>query len=109
MVPGEVTLTPEGVGSTFTMLGRIVLLFYMEWVPTREEYIPNERIVDHASAGGVWAHTFKPAEPTGTTLSLAFGWSSRVPFVGEVIDRVSWDGDRDLDLVLATMKEAIEA
>ncbi len=108
MALGEVTLTPEGVGSTFKMMGRMFLLFYMEWVLTREEYIPNERIVDHASAGGVWTYTFEPAEPAGTTLSLAFGWSSKVPLVGELIDRVSWDGDRDLDLVLANMKKAIE-
>ena len=62
MALGDVTLTPEGVGSTFKMMGRMFLLFYMEWVLTREEYIPNERIVDHASAGGVWAYTFEPAD-----------------------------------------------
>jgi len=105
----EVNLTPDGVGSTFTMMGRMFLLFHMEWVLTREEYIPNERIVDHASVGGVWTYTFESAEPKGTTLSLAFGWSSKVPLVGQVIDRVSWDGDRDLDLVLAAMKKAIES
>jgi hypothetical protein len=41
-------------------------------------------------------------------LSGAFGWSSRVPFVGEVMDRVGWDGDRDLDQMLANLKKAIE-
>ena len=103
----DVNLTPEGVGSTFRMMGRVFLLFHMEWVLTREEYVPNERIVDHANAGGVWTYTFEPDE-TGTTLSLGFGWSSKVPFMGEVIDKVSWDGDHDLDLVLANMKKAIE-
>ena len=29
--------------------------------------------------------------------------------MGELIDRVSWDGDRDLDLVLANLKKAIES
>ena len=52
----EVNLTPEGVGSTFKMMGRTFLLFHMEWVLTREEYVPNERIVDHANLGGVWSY-----------------------------------------------------
>lgn len=103
----EVTLTPEGVGSTYKVMGRMFLLFYMEWILTREEYVPNERIVDHADMGGVWTLTFKPDED-GTTLSLAFGWSSKVPFLGEVLDRVTWNGDRDLDLMLANIKKAIE-
>jgi len=47
---------------------------------TREEYLPNERIVDHSNTGGVWTFTFEPDE-TGTTSSGAFGWSGRVPFV----------------------------
>jgi len=103
----EVNLTPDGVGSTVRIMGRMFLLFHMEWVLTREEYVPNERIVDRASAGGVWTYTFEP-DATGTTLSMAFGWSSKVPLVGEVVDRVSWDGDRDLDLMLANLKKAIE-
>jgi uncharacterized protein YndB with AHSA1/START domain len=102
----EVNLTPDGVGSTFTMIGKM-FLFHVTWVLTREEYIPNRRIVDHASLGGVWTSTFEPDE-TGTTLSLAFGWSSRVPLVGQVADRIGWEGDADLDIMLANVKEAIE-
>ncbi|MCU0264506.1 MAG: SRPBCC family protein [Actinomycetia bacterium] len=108
MALAEESLTPEGVGSTWKIMGRIFLLFYGEWVLTREEYVPNGRIVDHANLGGVWDYTFEPDE-TGTTLSIGFGWSSKVPFLGEVIDRVSWDGDRDLDLVLGNLKKAIES
>lgn len=103
----EVKLTPDGVGSTFRIMGRMFLLFHMEWVLTREEYLPNERIVDHASAGGVWTYTFAP-DGTGTTLAIAFGWSTKVPLVGQAVDRISWDGDRDLDLMLANLKKAIE-
>ncbi len=102
----EVNLTPDGVGSTCTLVGRM-FLFHMTWVLTREEYIPNQRIVDHANLGGVWTHGFEPDE-TGTTLSLAFGWSSKVPLVGQVADRVGWDGDTDLQLMLANVKTAIE-
>jgi polyketide cyclase/dehydrase/lipid transport protein len=104
----EVKTTPDGVGSTYRMMGRMFLLFHMEWVLTREEYVRNERIVDHANTGGVWTSTFEP-DATGTTVTMAFGWSSNIPFMGEFMDRVGWNGDSDLDLMLANLKEAIEA
>jgi hypothetical protein len=108
MAVAEVKMAPDaGVGSTIRLMGRMLLIFHMEWVMTREEYVPNERIVDHSNTGGVWTFTFEPDE-TGTTLSGAFGWSGRVPFVGEAIDRFSWEGDRDLDRMLANLKKAIE-
>jgi len=103
----EVKTTPEGVGSTARLMGRMFLLFHMEWTLTREEYVPNERIVDHANTGGVWTFTFEPDE-AGTTLTGSFGWSSRIPFVGELMDRVGWNGDSDLDRVLASLKKAVE-
>lgn len=104
----EVNLTPEGTGSTARMMGRMFLLFHMEWVLTRTEYVPNERISDHANTGGVWTFTFEPDE-TGTNLTGSFGWDSKVPFVGDLMDRFGWNGDRDLDLVLANLKKAIES
>jgi hypothetical protein len=108
MAIAEVTMAPDGgVGSTVRLMGRMFLLFHMEWTLTREEFVLNERIVDHANTGGVWTLTVEPDE-SGTTLSAAFGWSSKVPFVGEVMDRFGWDGDSDLDLVLANLKKAIE-
>jgi hypothetical protein len=83
-------------------------VFHIKGVMTREESIPNERIVDHSSTGPVWTYTFEP-DPTGTTLSLGFEWSTKVPLVDRAIDRVAWDGDRDLDTMLAYMKKEIEA
>lgn len=59
---------------------------------TFEEYVTNERIVDHANLVGVWTFTFEPDE-AGTTLTGSFGW----------------DGDRDLDLDLANLKKAVES
>ncbi|MFC6288235.1 SRPBCC family protein [Nocardioides sp. GCM10027113] len=103
----EVHLTPDGLGSTFRMMGRMFLLFHMEWVFTREEFVPNERIVDHANLGGVWTHTFAP-DDTGTTYSLAFGWAGPATWLGEMADRFSWNGDEDLDAMLARVKEAVE-
>lgn len=104
----EVNMTPEGVGSTYRMMGRTLFLFHMEWVITREEYVPNERIVDHAWLGRIIL-TVEPADPTGTTLSMAWEWSTKVPLVGGAMDRFSWGGDRELDQVLANVKKAIEA
>lgn len=106
MAVTEIHRTPDGVGSTYTMIGRM-FLFQIKWVITREEYVPNERIVDHANLGGVWTCTFEPDE-TGSTLTLAFGWSSKVPLLGELADRIGWDGDADLDAMLERVKKAVE-
>ena len=104
----EVKHTPDGAVSSYRIMGRVLLLFHMEWTITREEYVRNERIVDHASLGGMWTYTFEPDE-TGTTLTIAFGWSGRVPDpVGKVWDRMGWNGDEDLDAMLANLKQAIE-
>lgn len=102
----DVTLTPEGVVSTYAWKGKM-FIFHHEGVMTREDYIPNERIVDHSSTGPVWTYTFEP-DPTGTTLSLAIEYSTKVPLMDKVIDRVVWNGGRDLDTMLANMKKAIE-
>ena len=103
-----VNVTPEGVGSTVKMMGRVFLLFHMEWTLTREEYVPNERIADGARFGRL-VTTFEPADPTGTTLSMAWEWAANVPLVGEAMDRVSWGGDEALDKALANPKKAIES
>lgn len=68
--------------------------------------MPNERFVDHANTGGVWTFAVEPDE-TDTMLSAAFGWSNMVPFMAEVMDR-GWNGDSDLDAMLANLKKAIE-
>ncbi|GAB3447822.1 hypothetical protein GCM10027517_32080 [Phycicoccus ginsengisoli] len=41
MALAEVHQTPDGVGSTFRMMGRMLLLFHVEWVFTRQEYVPT--------------------------------------------------------------------
>ena len=86
----DVTLTPEGVGSTYAWKGSM-FVFHTHGVSTREEYIPNERIVDRSSTGPVWTWTFEP-DPTGTTLSLAFEWSTKVPLMDKAVDRVRLEG-----------------
>ncbi len=102
----DVTLTPEGVGSTYAWKSTMFLL-HIHGVMTREEYIPNERIVDRSSTGPVWTFTFEP-NPTGTTLSLVMEYSTKVPLLDKAVDVVVWNGDRDLDIILTNLKKAIE-
>lgn len=101
-----VNLTQDGVGSTYEWSGKM-FIFKIDGVMTRQECVPNERIVDHSSTGPVWTWTFAPDE-TGTTLTLAFAMSTKLPLADKVIDRVSWNGDRDIDTILASMKNGIE-
>lgn len=61
----DVTLTPEGTGSTYAWKSTM-LLFHVEGVLVREEWIPNERIADHSSTGPVWTFTFEPDPKTLT-------------------------------------------
>lgn len=102
----DISLTPGGVGSTYRWKGSM-FVFHMEGLVTREEYLTNERIVDRSSTGPVWTFSFEP-DPIGTTLSLTFEYSSKVPLIDKVVDRVSWHGDRDLDTMLANLKKTIE-
>ncbi len=103
----DVTLTPEGVGSTYAWKSTMFLL-HIHGVMTREEYISNERIVDRSSTGPVWTFTFEP-DPTGTTLSLAMEYSTKVPLMDKAVDLVAWNADRDLDTILTNFKKEIEA
>ena len=103
-----VTRTPEGAVSSYSWRGAHDLFgFHLEAVITREEFVPNERIVDHSSTGPVWTYTFEP-DPTGTSLSLAAELTTRIPLVDKAVDRVAWGGDRDIDTMLGHFKRAIE-
>jgi uncharacterized protein YndB with AHSA1/START domain len=107
MALAEVDLAPDGgLGSTYRLMGRMFLLFHLEWTFTREEYVPNERFMDHTRFGGAWTFAVAPDE-TGTTLSAGFGWTDTVPLVPELAV-LGWDGDRDLDAMLANLKQQIE-
>jgi uncharacterized protein YndB with AHSA1/START domain len=103
----DVDVKPEGVGSTYQWTFHLWSLLYVGGTMTREEYVPNERIVDHSSTGPVWTFTVTP-DATGTTLSLACELSSKVPLLDKLEDAVFWNGDRDLDAWLENFKKAIE-
>jgi hypothetical protein len=104
----DVSMTPDGgLGSTWSFTGTL-FIFHLDATFTREEYVPNERIVDrNADAGTAWTFTVKPDE-TGTTLGMSFAISSRVPLLDKAEDVVSWNGDSDLDTMLTLFKTAIE-
>lgn len=96
----EYVKVPEHLGRAFFIT--------IHGVVTRQEYVPNERFVDHSSTGVTWTYTTAPDE-TGTMLSLACEVSSKVPVVDKVEDALFWKGDRELDKWLAAYKRAIEA
>ena len=102
----DVEMTPEGVGSTYKFRGEL-FVFHLDVVLTREEFVPNERIVDHSNYGVTWASTFEPDE-TGTTYTLSCGVHSKVPLLDKLED-MTWKGDQDLDMMLDDFKQAIES
>jgi uncharacterized protein YndB with AHSA1/START domain len=71
---------------------------------TREEYVPNERIVDRNSIGVLFTWTVEP-DATGTTLTLA-GDTSKLM---EMIDKVFFHGEKHMKEALAKIKQAVEA
>ena len=105
----DVSLAPDGgLGSTWSFRGAL-FIFHFDAVFTREEYVPSEQFVDrNAEAGTSWTFTVAP-DDTGATLGMGFAMSSKVPLLDKIEDRLSWDGDGDLDSMLAQLKQAIES
>lgn len=104
----DVTLAPDGgLGSTWSMESKL-FVFHVHGTFTRTEFVPNQRIVDHnADDDTTWSFTFDPDE-TGTNLTMAFSFSTKLPLVEKVADPIYWDGDRDLDAWLGILKQTIE-
>ena len=100
--------TPEGVGTTYEWLVGRPAGFELVGVITREESVVNERIVDSSSTGPVWTWTFEP-DGDGTSLTLAMEYSTKIPLMDKVIDAIAWRGDRDIDAILATIKDEVTA
>lgn len=55
----------------------------------------------------MWTFTFEP-DPTGTTLSIAVEYATKVPLIDKVVDHLAWHGDRDLDVILTNLKRDLE-
>ena len=104
----EKEIAPDaGKGSTWQWQSHLLFLPF-HGTMTREEYVPQERIVDRSSTGVLWTFMLEPDE-TGTTLTMEVEVTSSVPFLDKIEDKVFWKGDQDLDAWLGRFKEAIEA
>ena len=101
------TAADGGVGDTWSSTARLVL-WHFEATFTREEYAPHERILDRNAAAGCTVTFGVEPDPTGTTLTLAWGESHRVPLLSTVWDHIYSDGDHDLDVMLRDVKKAVE-
>jgi hypothetical protein len=111
--PQEMTISDEhmtrdlGAGSTYKVHGHLLFL-PVSGTATRTEYVPNERIVDHSSAGPDYTFSVAP-DDAGTTLTFLYEYSSTVPFLDKIGDKLEWKGDRDIDTWLRNLKKGIEA
>lgn len=98
---GAVERTPEGVVTSyenkFGETGK-------HYVFTREEYVVNERIVDHSEMGVVFKFSFEP-DATGTTLT--FTWDGTT--LMKVLDAVFYHSDKNAESTMATFKREVEA
>ncbi|GAA4405522.1 hypothetical protein GCM10023168_19300 [Fodinibacter luteus] len=103
----NVSLTPEGVGSTWETSWRAFGL-PLHAVVTRAEFVPNRRIVDRASTGVTWTYRTEP-DPTGTTLYLAFAITTKLPLGNRILNRAFRSQGRQLEKMLTTYQEAIQA
>ena len=100
---GAVHRTPEGAVSTYEIKYR-ELGMHLTGVFTREEYVVNERIVDHSSLGPIFTFSVE-ADGSGTTLTASWDASTLM----RMIDAVFVHGDKDIESGLAAYKLEIEA
>ena len=103
----RVTMAPEGIGTTYEWVGHELGL-RLYGTNTREQYVPNRRIVDSAAAGPVWTWTLEP-EGTGTILTLCYEFSTLLPLMDHVVASIAWHADEDVQQTVATIKERVEA
>lgn len=110
--PQEMTVSDQrlthgmGEGSTWKVKGHL-LFIPVSGTVTRRECTPYERIVDQSSQSVVTTFTVEP-DSTGTVLTILYEFSTKVPLLDKIGDRLEWSGERDLDTWLGNFKAAIE-
>jgi uncharacterized protein YndB with AHSA1/START domain len=103
----EKDIAPDaGEGSVWSWQSHLLFLPFHGTL-TRQDYVPNERIVDHSSTGVTWTYTFEPDE-TATALALKVEVSSPVPYLDKIEVKVFSKGESDLVTWLGSIKKAIE-
>lgn len=100
---GVVTRNPDGVVVTYE-IKYSELGMHFTAVVTREEYIVDQRIVDHSSQNPVFTHTFE-SDASGTILTTA--WDSSK--LDKMLDAIWFHGDKLIEDAHATIKQEIEA
>ena len=100
---GTVNRTSDGAVSSYEIKYR-ELGMHLSAVVTREQYVVNERIVDHSSLGPIFNFSVE-ADDSGTTLTASWDASTLM----RMIDAVFFHGDKDIERALGTYKAEIEA
>lgn len=98
-----VNRNPDGTVAAYEGKSRQARMHFSV-IHTREEYEPNERIVDLNAIGVLFTWTVEP-DATGTTLTLA-GDTSRLM---EMIDTVFFHGITHMKEALDKIKRSVEA
>ena len=102
----NLSLTPEGVGSTWETWRAFGLRLHAAW--TRAEYIPNRRIVDRVSSGVTWTSTTEQG-PKRHHLVLGLRDQHEAALANNVLNRVFSRQARQLERMLANYRSAIQA
>lgn len=100
---GAVNRASDGAVSSYEIKYR-ELGMHLTAVITREEYVVNERIVDHSSLGPIFTFSVE-ADDSGATLTASWDASTLM----RMIDAVFFHGDKDIESGLAAYKLEIEA
>ena len=100
----SVDRNPDGTVATYQSKYRqLGMHMTVDW--TREEYVPNERVVDRNSIGILFVSTVE-ADATGTTLTSSWDASRLM----KMLDAVFFRTDRkEADEMLARIKQGVEA
>ena len=99
-----VNRNPDGAVATYQSKYRQTGL-HVTATYTREEYVPNERIVDRNSMGILFTWTVED-DDTGTTLTVSWDASKLM----KMLDAVFFHTDKkEADEMLTRVKQAVEA
>lgn len=101
----DVTITREGVGTTYHWSGGGEWGHSLSGTITRQVHVADQSMVERSTSGTVWRWSFA-ADGTGTKLTVEVDHTSRS--IGGVDPNVLRMTGRDTEELLARIKERIE-
>ncbi|MGN6301101.1 MAG: SRPBCC family protein [Angustibacter sp.] len=108
---GEITLTPDGVGTSARIFTH-ALGFHIEGGIEYTEVVPNERIVAQVhffAEKPKWTFTFAPTK-SGTKVTAVGEWAVPMPVVGKPIESMMVrEHEPFLEGMLANLKSQVES